>query len=452
MNRLIPLAIAAAVTFGLAAPVSAQPAAPSKPKVIALKAKRIFVATGDRHIRDGVVIVRGDRIAAVGPAASTATPAGATVIDLGDATLLPGFIDTHTHITGQRSSEWHRDVVEGLRRGVPETTLRAAHFARRTLQAGFTTIRNVGSSDFVDVGLRIAIDKGLVPGPRIVAGGHSLGARGGHCDATGYPEGRFGTEPGLAKGIASGASGFRDAVRYQIKYGADVIKICATGGVLSLADAVDTPQLTRDELKALIAEAHRLDRKVAAHAHGDKGARLAVEAGIDSIEHGTFLGRQTFAMMKRKGTFLVPTLMAYEGVDPERSKFPPEIAAKARAAIKGRAVSMKLAIAMGVEIALGTDAGVVPHGDNATEFRLMVKYGMSPAAALRAGTENAARLLGRQDSVGTLRPGLFADIVAVPGDPLVDIAKTERVVFVMKGGVVVRRGAAAKSGTVPTPL
>jgi len=264
--------------------------------------------------------------------------------------------------------------------------------------------------------------------------------------------GRFGAETGLKDGIASGAERFRDAVRFQIKYGADVIKVCATGGVLSLHDSVDAPQLSKSEMAAIIDEAHRLGRKVAAHAHGDIGAREAVEAGIDSIEHGSFLTANTIALMKRRGTYLVPTLMEYEGIDPDRgAKLPPELAAKARAAIRGRAASMKLAIGRGVKVALGTDAGVVPHGTNAREFRLMVKYGMSPAAALRAGTAAAADLLGIADQIGTVVKGKVADLVAVPGDPLQDITVTERVFFVMKGGEVVRRDAPEPSRAAKRP-
>ncbi len=387
MNRraLVGSVLLAAVVAAAPPGARAQP----KGETIAVKAGRLFDGKSNRLVTDAVVIVHGGHIAAVG--SKLPVPTGARVVDLGDATLMPGFIDAHTHISGERSADWNQDTVDNLRRGVPESAIRAAAFAERTLMAGFTTIRNVGADDFVDIGVRDAIAHGWIKGPRIVAASHALGARGGHCDETGFPYQRFGEEPGLKDGIASGPERFREAVRFQIKYGADVIKVCATGGVLSLGDSVDAPQLTRAELVALIDEAHRLGRKVAAHAHGDRGAREAVEAGIDSIEHGTFLGQETIALMVRRGTYLVPTLMALEGVDPDRgAKFPPEIAAKARAAVKGRAASMKIAVREGVKIALGTDAGVIKHGTNAREFRLMVKSGMTPLAALRAGTSAAA--------------------------------------------------------------
>jgi imidazolonepropionase-like amidohydrolase len=409
----------------------------TQPAVVALKAARLFDGRSSRLITDAVVIVRGDRIAAVGR--NLQVPAGARVIDLGDATLMPGFIDAHTHVSSERGADWNKDMVDDFRRGVPETSIRAAAFAHRTLRAGFTTIRNVGADEFVDVGLRDAIAHGWTVGPRIIAASRSLGARGGHCDETGFPYERFGPETGIRDGIAAGAERFRDAVRFQIKYGADVIKVCATGGVLSLHDSVDAPQLSRSEMAALVDEAHRLGRKVAAHAHGDRGAREAVQAGVDSIEHGTFLTRSTMSLMKQRGAYLVPTLMAYEGIDPDRHSLPAEIAVKARAAIRGRAASMKAALAAGVKIALGTDSGVTRHGDNAREFRLMVKHGLSPAAALRAGTSVAADLLGVAGEVGTLAKGKMADVVAVPGDPLRDVTVTERVFFVMRAGEVMRR-------------
>jgi imidazolonepropionase-like amidohydrolase len=438
MTRAVVLA-AVALVLG-AAPAAAQQV--PAPKTIALRAKRVFDVVTGKHIPNGVVLVQGERITGVGR--NLAIPAGAQLIDLGDATLLPGFIDAHTHLSGQRSDDWNQDVIDGLRRDVPEESIRAAAFAERTLRAGFTTVRNVGAGDFVDVGVRDAVEHGWARGPRVVAGAHALGARGGHCDETGFPAGRFGAETGVADGIAAGPDGFRDAVRYQIKYGADVIKICATGGVLSLKDDVDAPQLTAREMEAIVDEAHRLRRKVAAHAHGDGGARAAVTAGVDSIEHGTFLTRETFALMKKRGAFLVPTLMAYEAIDPDRSKFPAEIARKARAAMRGRAASMKLAVSMGIKIALGTDAGVITHGTNAREFRLMVKHGLTPVAALRAGTSSAATLLGVAADTGTLVRGKRADIVAVPGDPLADITATERVFFVMKSGAVVRHDAVTR--------
>jgi imidazolonepropionase-like amidohydrolase len=304
--------------------------------------------------------------------------------------------------------------------------------------AGFTTVRDVGSSDYLDGGLRNAINSGITPGPHMLVAVYALGARGGHCDVTGFPFMLFGSEPGEAKGIASGPDGFRDAVRFQVKYGADVIKVCATGGVLSLADEVDTPQLTQPEMDALVDEAHRLRKKTAAHAHGATGAKVAIRAGIDSIEHGSFLDDEALTMMKERGTYLVPTLMAGELVSGKvgNYQFPPEIAAKGRAA--GEAVTKMIheAIQMGVKIALGTDSAVTPHGMNAREFYLLVQGGMTPAQALHAGTREGATLLGLDKRIGTLETGKDADIVAVAGDPLADIQATQHPVFVMKGGTV----------------
>jgi imidazolonepropionase-like amidohydrolase len=304
--------------------------------------------------------------------------------------------------------------------------------------AGFTTVRNVGASDFIDVGLRNSIAAGVVPGPRMLVATNSLGSRGGHCDLTGYPYLLFGRETGIADGIASGPDQFRDAVRFAIKYGADVIKVCATGGVLSLADEVDTPQLTQAEMDALVDEAHRLRKRTAAHAHGAAGAKVAIRAGIDSIEHGSFLDDEAVRMMKERGTYLVPTAMAVEYTGRRPRSYPPEIAAKAKAAADAHSASFRRAVQAGVRIAFGTDSAVSPHGRNAEEFSLMVQYGgLTPAASLRT-IASAAALLGIEKDAGTLEAGKQADVVAVPGDVLADLHATEKAFFVMKGGKVYR--------------
>ncbi len=430
MRRALVLVLAAALpSFARAAET------PPAPVVTVVKAARIFDATSETVKSPGLIVVENGRIKAIGGAA----PAGATVIDLGDATLLPGFIDAHVHMTGQMGENWYKDTVDGMRQTVAEQAIRATEYARKTLMAGFTTVRNVGASDAVDIGLRNAINDGVVPGPRMLVAGYSLGARGGHCDNTGFPYNFFGFEPGIAQGIASGPDQFRDAVRIQLKYGADVIKVCATGGVLSLSDAVDTPQLTQAEMDALVDEAHRLGKKTAAHAHGAEGAKVAIRAGIDSIEHGSFLDDEALRMMKEKGTYYVPTVMAVEFTARRNKTFPPEIAAKAKAAAESHANALRKAIQLGVKIALGTDSAVSPHGLNAMEFGLMTDHGMSAAAALRAGTSVDATLLGLDKEIGTLEAGKAADVVAVPGNPLADIHATERVSFVMKGGTVVKR-------------
>jgi imidazolonepropionase-like amidohydrolase len=411
--------------------------AQARPEITVLRAARIFDGTSDAVKPNGVIVIQGGKIQAAG--SSLAIPADANVIDLGDSTLLPGFIDAHVHLTGESGDNWYEDTLNGMRQSVAEQAIRSTDYARKTLMAGFTTVRNVGAGDYVDIGLRNSINAGVVPGPRMLAAAYSLGARGGHCDQTGFPYNFFGSESGIAQGIASGADQFRDAVRIQLKYGADLIKVCATGGVLSLSDAVDTPQLTQAEMDALVDEAHRLGKKTAAHAHGAEGAKVAIRAGIDSIEHGSFLDDEALNMMKARGTYYVPTAMAVEFTGRRPRNYPPEIAAKAKAAAEAHGTALRKAIQMGVKIAFGTDSAVSPHGLNAQEFGLLVAHGMTPAAALRAGTQVDSVLLGLDKQIGTLEAGKAADIVAVPGNPLTEIHATEKVSFVMKGGTVYRR-------------
>ena len=431
--RTIVLSSLAAVAAAQTPPAAA-PGSPPPPAVVAIRAARLFDGRSDRMVENGVIVVEGSKIRDAG--AGLPVPPGATVVDLGDATLLPGFIDAHTHLTGESSDNWLSDFYLGLRRSVPEKALLASTYARKTLASGFTTVRNVGSDKDLDVGLRNAIRNGWVEGPRMLVSRHPLGATGGHCDQTGFPPGTFGPEGGLDDGILHGPEEGREAVRRQVKFGADVIKICASGGVLSLGDAVDAPQLTDAELVAIVDEAHRLGKKTAAHAHGDSAARAAVKAGIDSIEHGSFMTDETMQLMKTKGTFLVPTLLAGYTVVAKAEKFPPEIAVKARAAGSAARDMFRRAVRNGVRIAFGTDAAVSPHGTSAREFALMVDFGgMTPAASLRT-TAAAAELLGLGSQIGTIERGKEADIVAVPGDPLKDIHVTERVLFVMKGGKI----------------
>jgi imidazolonepropionase-like amidohydrolase len=405
--------------------------------VVALKAARLFDGKSDALVKNGVVIVDGASIAGVG--SDIDIPAGAKIIDLGDATLSPGFIDAHTHLTGEMSDDWNKDFVAAARRQVPEQGYYAASYAKKVVEAGFTTVRDLGSHDFIDVSLRNAIARGLLPGPRMLVSVYSLGATGGHADETGLRYLLHGKEPDYTEGIANGPDRLREAVRFQVKYGADVIKFCASGGVLSLSDEVDTPQLTLEEMKALVDEAHRLRKKVAAHCHGDRAAKDAVAAGVDSIEHGSFLTEETLSTMRAKDVCLVPTLLAGEWTGGKIEKFPPEIAVKAKAALAARSNMFRNAVRMGVKIGFGTDSAVSPHGLNAKEFALMTQLGMTPIAALKSATSVDADLLGLSSKLGSLEKGKLADVVGIPGDPTADITATERVSFVMKEGKVVKQ-------------
>jgi imidazolonepropionase-like amidohydrolase len=402
-----------------------------------LKAARLIDGTGAALINSAAVVITDNNIVAVGPASSITIPSNAKVIDLGNVTMMPGFIDSHTHLIGRVLGDPAGDMAL-VKDFESFAAILSVQNARSTLMAGFTTVRNVGAQGrFDDLALRKAINEGWTPGPRMQTGGHSLGIRGGHCDENGFRPGLM--DPGIEEGVADGPDQIRAAVRYQIKYGADVIKTCATGGVLSEGDAVGATQYSFEELKALVEEANKLERKVAAHAHGTEGIKLAVKAGVASIEHGSFLDEEGASLMKQHGTYLVPTLSAAEGVERAAKNgvlkgLRAEKAFTAAAAIRK---SIKIAVSNRVQIALGTDAGVVPHGTNGHEFELLVEWGgMSNMDAIVAGTQNGAKLLGWDKHIGTLQSGKWADIVAVSGNPLTDIKAMQNVVFVMKDGVV----------------
>jgi imidazolonepropionase-like amidohydrolase len=417
-------------------PVAAR-AQQSPSKSYVLKAARMFDGKSDRLTTPGVVVVTDGKIVGIG--ANASAPAGAEVIDLGDATLLPGFIDAHTHLTQMYREDYTKAMLDSLQETIPEMAIDGIANARITLMAGFTTVRDVGSDNYLDVGLRNSIDKGHVPGPRMLICVHAIGATGGHCDDTGFRAGVFGKETGPEVGVVNGADEARYAVRLAHKYGATVIKTCATGGVLSLADSVDTPQLTQAELDALVDEAHALKLKAAAHAHGAEGAKRAIRAGIDSIEHGSFLDDEALDLMKQHGTYYIPTLMATQGLSEQIAKgvpIPPAIRVKADLAIASVHQTFQKALAKNIKIGLGTDAAVYPHGRNAEEFHQMVDLGMKPVEALKAGTSYDADLLGLADKIGMLETSKLADIVAVPGDPIQNIRETEHVFFVMKEGVI----------------
>src|SRR5881296_152227 len=414
--------------------------------VIALKAARLFDGKSKSLVPNGVVIVRDDKVVDAG--SNLAVPADAQVIDLGDATLAPGFMDAHTHLTLDYSGDYNVRRLQELDLNVSEQAIIATAHARATVEAGFTTVRDlgsrfVGSREFVDVALRNSINKGVVVGPRMLVATKGIGATGGHFDPTsGFRDFLFGREPDYTDGIANGPDEIRKAVRFEVKNGADVIKAAVSGGVLSLADEVDTPQLTRGEMAALVDESHRLRKKVAVHCHGDQAAREAIEAGVDSIEHGSFMKPETLTRMKNKGVYLVPTLMATEYIMSKIDSYPPALQAKARAAGAARSEMFRNAVKIGVKIALGTDAGVFPHGQNAKEFKLMADLGMSPIDALKSATASDAELIGISQKLGTLEKGKLADLIAMPGDPTQDITGTERVSFVMKEGKIIRNGPA----------
>jgi imidazolonepropionase-like amidohydrolase len=426
-------------------------------ELIALKAARMFDGKSNTLVQNAVVVVKANKIVDAG--SNIPIPLGAQVIDLGDSTLCPGFMDAHTHLTLDYSGDYNQRRLNELDLNVSEQAIIATAYARATIESGFTTVRDlgsrfVGSHEFVDVALRNSINRGVVVGPRMLVATKGIGATGGHFDPTnGFRDFLFGREPDYTDGIANGPDDIRKAVRFEVKNGADVIKAAVSGGVLSLTDEVDTPQLTPAEMAALVDESHRLRKKVAVHCHGDQAAREAIEAGVDSIEHGSFMGPETLTMMKKKGTFLTPTLMATEWIMGKIDNYPAALQAKAKAAAAARSEMFRNAVKIGVKISFGTDAAVYPHGQNAKEFKLMVDLGMAPIDALKSATSNDAELLGIGQKVGTLEKGKLADIIAMPGDPNADITTTERVSFVMKEGKIIRQGPprVQKAENTPPP-
>lgn len=426
LNQLLFLIVTPCLT------ISASTAADiSKEKIIAVKAAHMLDSKNGQMLDHAVILIKGTRITAAG--SNLAVPAGAEVIDLGNMTVLPGFIDAHTHLTGNPEDTGYSSVAIS----VPRQALTGAKNARLTLDAGFTTVRDVGASGYADIALRDSINAGELPGPRILASGPALGITGGHCDDTMHaPE-----YHAVSEGVADGVSEVMKRTRTIIKYGADVIKVCATGGVLSFGDDPQASQYTMEEMKAIVGEAHRLGRKVAAHAHGNEGIRIAVLAGVDSIEHGSYIDDESIKLMKEHKTWLVPT--AYIGdwlIDnAEAIKLPKPLLEKAKIVMPQARKNIANAIKQGVLIALGTDAAVYPHGLNGHEFATYVKLGMTPMQALQSGTINGAKLLGLEDKTGSLEANKFADLVAVSGDPIKDITEVERVRWVMKAGVVYKK-------------
>jgi imidazolonepropionase-like amidohydrolase len=402
--------------------------------VVAVKAGRILDVRTGHYLENQIIWIEGDRIKQVGSAASLESqiPKDAKVIDLSGKTVLPGLIDCHTHLT---MSPYTLGPA-GLHMSIPREALLGARNARVTLEAGFTSVRNVGASGYSDIALRDAINAGDVPGPRIDASGPPLSITGGHADQN-YLAPQFDAR---GDGVADGIAAVTEKVRENIKFGADVIKFMATGGVLSEGDNPALEQYSPEEMRAIIETAHGLGRKVAAHAHGALGIKNAVLAGVDSIEHGSYIDDEGIRLMKEHGTYLVPTLYLQDWLMENYKKlgFTQSMIDKTNTVIPAAHEHLGRALQSGMKVAFGTDAAVYPHGLNAHEFASMVKLGLPRLVAIQAATVNAADLLGWSDRVGTLEPGKFADLIAVDGDPVADVTVLENVKFVMKGGVVVK--------------
>ena len=419
----------------LLALVAARPAAaqPAPPRLLAVRAAHYVDPAAGRRIDGVTVVVRGDSVLAVDTLGRV--PAGAEVVDLGPATLLPGLVDVHTHLSSQ-SGSYYEDL---FRRGPIDDAVRAHLYARRTLEAGFTTVRDVGGSAYVDVALRNAIARGEIPGPRMLVATFALSATGGHGDLNGFAPGlRFEGESGIADGVDA----VRKRIRENVKRGADVIKVLAGAGVLSEEESVGAPQYTQAELDAAVEEAAMWGRTVAAHAHGAEAIRRAALAGVASVEHGGLVDEEGIRILKAKGTFLVPDILTdvYLLEHAHEQAWPAQIIEKERRLRGAQDANWARAYRAGVRFAFGTDAGVYPHGQNARQFALLVRHlGLTPLQAIRMATVDAADLLGLAGRVGVVAPGSHADLIAVRGDPLADVSELERVTFVMKGGAVVRR-------------
>jgi imidazolonepropionase-like amidohydrolase len=411
---------------------AAEPAPARPPRIVAVRAGRLIDGRGGAPIRDAVILIQGDRITAVG--AGLAIPAGAEVVDLSKKTVLPGLIDCHTHITNQ-SGNYYEDL---FRRSPIDAAVVAHVYARRTLEAGFTTVRDVGSSEFIDVALRNAIDRGDVVGPRMQVATMAVGSTGGHNDLSGFsPYLRF----DHFSGVADGPAEIRKLVRFEVKNGADLIKVMVTAGVLSEEASVGAPQYSQEEMDAVVSEATMWGKRVAAHAHGAEGIKRAARAGVTSIEHGGMIDEEGVRLLKQKGIYLVPDIYTDEYIlaEADHLGLPPKMIEKEKELRVHQLANWKRAIAAGVKLAFGTDAGVYPHGQNARQFHSLLELGLTPAQVIQMATTSAADLLGWSDRVGSLTPGRYADLIAVDGDPLTDVTELERVRFVMKGGAVIKQ-------------
>ncbi|HYX52064.1 MAG TPA: amidohydrolase family protein [Candidatus Limnocylindrales bacterium] len=435
MNRTYYLLVllAAFLCFNCV-PASALQAKEDGDGIIVLHAGHMLDVKTGQLLNNPTLVIEGGKITKVGAPTWGNRPAHVTEINLPNATLLPGLIDVHTHITYDPQFGYQQLGIS-----IPKEALIGAKNARVTLEAGFTTVRNVGASGYTDVALRDAINEGMVPGPRMIVSGPALSITGGHCDDNLLPF----EYHHAAEGVADGVEAVQHKVRETIKYGADVIKVCATGGVLSKGDDPRASQFTLEEMKAIVADAHRLGRRVAAHAHGAQGIAWASEAGVDSIEHGSYIDDNGIKVMKEHGTYLVPTqyLMDWMRENATRIGLPAMFAGKMKEVTAASRENVKQAMQAGVKIAFGTDAAVYPHGLNAHEFAVYVQMGLTPIQAIQTATVNAADLLGWSDRIGVLEAGKFADIIAVNGDPIKDVTLLQSPVFVMKNGTVYKKTA-----------
>ncbi|HZV71864.1 MAG TPA: amidohydrolase family protein [Saprospiraceae bacterium] len=405
----------------------------SQSRMTVIKAGKLVDVVSGTLLSNQIILIDGNKIVDVGP--NVMIPKNAEIIDLSNSTVLPGLIDCHTHMSGEPSGDYYADI---FRKTSIDHAIIAPLYAKKTLQAGFTTCRDLGSGDLIDISLRNAINEGKIEGPHMFVACFALGATGGHVDMTGFsPDIRMGFNPDYT-GVADGVDEIRKRVRNNVKWGADVIKFCATAGVLSEEESVGAPQYSLEEMTALVNEAHMWGKKVAAHAHGTEGIKRAVMAGVNSIEHCSIIDDEVLSMMKERGTYMVPTMYALEYIIDNFGKkgFPDKIINKAKSLAKEKLDGLTKAVKAGIKIAYGTDAAVMPHGLNAKDFVYLVNAGMTPMQAIQTATVNAADLLNISDKAGSLTVGKWADIIAVAGDPLKDITTLEHVAFVMKEGVV----------------
>ena len=401
--------------------------------VTVIKAGRMIDTINGRVLTDQVIIIEGDRIKEVG--SGLAIPAGATVVDLSRMTVLPGLTDAHTHITTQAGGDYYDEL---FRKSFIDEAVNAHIYSKRTLEAGFTTVRNVGASAFIDVALKRSIDKGDIVGPRVIPATMFIGSTGSHGDLNGFSPWLDDKTPPEMSGIADGVDALRKKVRYLIKYGAEVIKFGASAGVLTEEESVGAPQFSQEEMNAIVDEAKLHGVKACAHAHGTEAIKMAIRAGVASVEHGSLIDEEGIRMMKERGTYLDADIYNDDYILAEYAKFntPKKILDKERSIGRLQRENFKKAVLAGVKIAFGTDAGVYPHGWNAKQFAKMVEWGMTPMSAIQASTVNNADLFGWSDRIGSITVGKYADIVAVDGDPLQNVSILENIGFVMKGGAV----------------